>query len=100
MTQEISGISEDHVKIIKNILEKHFGQYEFFLYGSRVKGNFSNNSDLDLLIKGDEKASFDILDDIKNMFDESTLPFIVHISDFHKMDPCFFKLLKDDLIKL
>jgi hypothetical protein len=39
----------------------------------------------------------DTLDQIKQQFDESPLPYIVNFSDFHKLDETFYNRIKDDL---
>ena len=45
----IKGVTENELKIIKEILFRY--PYEFYLYGSRVKGDFTKSSDLVILIK-------------------------------------------------
>ncbi|MDR3179853.1 MAG: nucleotidyltransferase domain-containing protein [Holosporaceae bacterium] len=94
------GISEKQLKIIKNILQLYWKDYDFFMYGSRVNGNFSPNSDLDILVKGDIKISLDIAEKIQKEFDESDLPFIVHLMDFYDMDTSFYTSLKNNLVKI
>ncbi len=44
--------------------------------------------------------SLDILHEIINKFDNSNLPFIVHVSDFSKLNPSFFKLIQSTMVKL
>ena len=43
----IKGVTEKEEKIIKDILRKY--PYDFYYYGSRVKGDFTKASDLDIL---------------------------------------------------
>jgi len=96
----IKGVSDSQLKIIKNILHPYSGEFEFFLYGSRVDGDFQTNSDLDVLIKGNQKLSFEDMENIKKQFDSSSLPFIVHIADFHDIDKSFYEILKNNMIKI
>ena len=45
----IKGILQEHEEIVKKILKPYVLDYEFFYYGSRVKGTYSPVSDLDIL---------------------------------------------------
>ena len=45
----IKGVKIEEENIIKTILEPYKHKYEFYYYGSRVKGNFRFLSDLDIL---------------------------------------------------
>jgi predicted nucleotidyltransferase len=96
----IKGVSDNQLKIIKNIISSHQNDCDFYLYGSRINGNFQTNSDLDLMIKGDEKLSFDFIESLKEKFDNSDLPFIVHISDYYEINTDFYESIKPNLLKL
>ena len=69
----IKGITPKEEIIIKSILESYQADYDFYYYGSRVKGNFEKSSDLDILIKGNTKIPYDKLELIKFLFDNSIL---------------------------
>jgi predicted nucleotidyltransferase len=43
-------VSDDELKIIKEILQNHGKSYEVRVFGSRYKGNAKKTSDLDLAI--------------------------------------------------
>lgn len=96
----IKGVSDNQLKIIKDIANPHCDNFEFYLYGSRINGNFQTNSDLDLMIKGNEKLSFDFIKSLKEKFDNSDLPFIVHISDFYEINKDFYESIRPNLLKL
>ena len=96
----VAGVSNKELEIIKNILAPYAIKYEFYFYGSRVKGTFGKTSDLDVLIKGKEVMPLVDLEVLKERFDESFLPYIVNFSDYHKMDEKFFALIKYDLVKI
>ena len=90
----IKGITEKEYSIIKSILKDY--PCEFYAYGSRVRGDFSELSDLDILIKSD----IDILPELKERFDKSYLPYIVNFTDYNSIDEKFYKIIEKDLIKL
>lgn len=94
----IKGITEYEEKIIKNILAPY--PYKFYYYGSRVKGDYTKASDLDILLKSDTVVPAGILEEISTKFNESKIPFIVNISDFKQMDEYFYKLIECDLTEV
>lgn len=93
----IKGLTLEQEEIIKSILNK-FNDYQFFYYGSRVKGDFVKSSDLDILVKGPNQAPLILLDEIKEIFYNSKLPFIVNVADFYTIDKNFYDKIKADLI--
>ena len=62
----IKGISEKEEKIIKEILSKY--PYDFYYYGSRVKGDFTSSSDLDILT---DKIPYNTLEEISILFNKT-----------------------------
>lgn len=93
----IKGLLEKEHSIIQNILSK-YKEYDFFYYGSRVKGNFVKSSDLDILIKGSDIIPLEVIDKIKNEFYLSNLSFIVNICDYNNIDKDFYDQIKADLV--
>ena len=94
----IAGITEKEQKIIERILDKYRKDYAFFYYGSRVKGTYEKTSDLDVLIKGKAEMPLAVLQEIKEEFDNSDLPYIVNFSDYYKLDNSFYERIQPDLI--
>ena len=94
----IKGITLKEYNIIKTILEQYKNKYEFYFYGSRVRGNFRPLSDLDILVKSKNNIDLNDIDNLKNFFDESTLPYIVNLS--YELDEDFYKLIEKDLVKI
>ena len=94
----IKGITSKEYNIIKTILEQYKNKYEFYFYGSRVRGNFRPLSDLDILVKSKNNIDLNDIDNIKTLFDESTLPYVVNLS--YELDEDFYKLIENDLVKI
>lgn len=91
----IKGVTEKEESIIKDILSKY--PYDFYYYGSRVKGDFTVASDLDILT---DKISYSELEEIETKFNESRIPYVVNISQKCNMDEKFYNLIKNDLTKV
>ena len=96
----IKGVTEKQEQIIHKILAPYTADFTFYYYGSRVKGNFSKLSDLDILIKGDNEIPLEELSLIKTLFDASNLPYIVNFADYNSVDKRFYELIEKDLVKV
>lgn len=94
----IKGITENEEKIIKEILSKF--HYDFYYYGSRVKGDFTKASDLDILLMSDGEVLQSDIEKIENEFNESKIPYRINISRRDRMEDYFFKLIEADLVKV
>lgn len=92
----IKGITQKENLIIKDILKNYTGK--FYAYGSRVKGDFTPLSDLDILV---ECENFDkIIPELKEKFDNSFLPYIVNFTDKNTINENFYNHIKNDLTDL
>ena len=91
-------IKDNEQKIIEDILDGYKKKYSFYYYGSRTKGLSEKTSDLDILIKGKQEMPLYELQELKEKFDNSRLPYIVNFSDYHKINLDFFMRICSDLI--
>ncbi len=96
----IIGVKDNEQVIIESILKEYNNEYSFYYYGSRVKGTFEPTSDLDILIKGETEIPLSTLEEIKEKFDNSRLPYIVNFSDYNSMDIDFYNRIKQSLVKV
>ncbi|MCL2844108.1 MAG: nucleotidyltransferase domain-containing protein [Chitinivibrionia bacterium] len=70
-------------------MEKIFRKYpikQVILYGSRAKGNFRNNSDIDMTLITDETFTRTHLLRIYSDFDDSDIPYLVDISMYEALN--------------
>ena len=84
---------QKYLKTINLILSKY--PYEFYAFGSRVKGNAKKFSDLDLCCKQD--ITWTDLAKLNEEFEESNLPFRVDIVSWNRIDDNFKKSIEKDL---
>lgn len=94
----IKGVTLEEEKIILSILEPYKNKYDFYYYGSRVKGNFRPLSDLDILLLSKNDIEINDIYTLKEAFDESILPYVVNIS--YNIDDKFYNLIKEELVKI
>lgn len=90
------NIEPKYLKIILNILQQY--PYEFYVFGSRVKGTNQKFSDLDLCVKEHlsrrEKAK------MMQDFDDSKLPITVDLIIWEECSNDFKNLIIKDMIQI
>lgn len=94
----VKGVTSKEETIIKEILKEY--PYEFYYYGSRVKGDYTKSSDLDILIKSDTPIPTLIMNELSTKFNESKIPYIVNFSDFNLLEDIFFRHIQPTLVKI
>ena len=78
------GLKEQTIDAIRLVFQK-FPQIESaILYGSRAKGNYRYNSDIDLTLKGDE-LTVDELFKIENDLDDLLLPYKIDLTIYQRI---------------
>ena len=71
-----------------------------YAFGSRTKSTARPYSDLDLILKSKHKISLQLLDQLKNDFEESDLPFRVDLSDWHRVSETFKSCIEEGMVKI
>ena len=81
---------------IKNAIGKHLstGDYKIFFFGSRVKGNNFERSDIDIGIQGPKPIDAETKLEIEDELDNIPTLYIFDLADFGRT-PERFKLLTD-----
>jgi predicted nucleotidyltransferase len=86
-------VTEAELEIILKILENHAPQGEVWAFGSRRKGTHGKRSDLDLAVVGDGRQTLSVIGNLKDAFEDSTLPYRVDVLDYHAALPSFRKII-------
>jgi type I restriction enzyme S subunit len=87
------ALSNLELKIINDILQANVPNCKVKAFGSRIKGEFKENSDLDLAIVGNEKLGFSKMGELRLSFEESDLPFRVDILDYNSISENFRNII-------
>lgn len=77
------GLSNIVIEDLQKVFKSHSNIDEVIIFGSRAKGNYSEGSDIDLAIKGDN-ISFNQLMDIHVQIEELELLYKVDLVDYNK----------------
>ena len=83
------SVQEEHLDMLKCILNSYVPNCEVRAFGSRVKGTSRKYSDLDLAIVGKSKLDSRSLCKLKNALMESRLPFRVDVLDYNAVSENF-----------
>lgn len=94
------SLEKKYLDYILKTLNENIQNAKFFVFGSRAKGNCTKYSDIDIAIQGDSDIPIDILDKIRSIFNNSTLPIEVDIIDLNSIEDNFKNIIKDSLIEL
>ena len=79
------GLTDEDIQAITGVFDQYPAIEQAILYGSRAKGNYRPNSDIDLSLKG-ESLTLSTLFQIENDLDDLLLPYKIDLSIFHKID--------------
>lgn len=80
-----------YLDMVRAILRQHLPQADVWAYGSRVRGDHHDTSDLDLVARNpaDLAHPLPFLGDVAEAFSESNLPLIVQIVDWARIPKAF-----------
>ena len=90
------------VREIKNILFKFLDSQKdkAFIFGSRATGTSRRFSDIDIGVKSEKKIDTILLSDIKEVFEESNIPYTVDVVDFSQVSDKFNEVARQKIIYL
>ena len=91
-------VRPDHLKIVQGILSTHVPDREVWAFGSRVTGNATETSDLDLTIIGETPLDFETLAALRDAFSESRIPYKVDVVDWATISETFREIIGKDKI--
>lgn len=93
-------LSNDHRKIVTDILLQYLGEIPIYVFGSRATATPKPFSDLDLLIRGEKAIDAALLYQIKDAFADSDLPIRVDLVDWHQIQDNFKEIIEKNCVEL
>ncbi len=93
------NIKQKYLNELYKIFQEYCPKAEIWAYGSRINGDSHSGSDLDLTVKSfnDDKK---YLSDLKDLLNDSDIPFLIDITEYEKLPETFQKEIKKSYIKL
>ncbi|WP_394774276.1 nucleotidyltransferase domain-containing protein [Flavobacterium sp.] len=79
------GLPSDYINKINSVFQEYFNIDEVIIFGSRAKGNYRDNSDIDLAIKG-KFIDLSTLQQIENKLEELYIPNFIDLIMFDKIE--------------
>jgi predicted nucleotidyltransferase len=79
-----TGLTQEIVTQLQKIFNQYPAVKQVKIYGSRVKGTYKNNSDIDLVLYGEDLNSF-LVADIIFAIEDSPIPYLVDIQIYSKI---------------
>ena len=94
------GLEDRHINFIKEMLKKHVPdkRAKFYMFGSRVKGQYREYSDVDIAIESPNFTNETKLK-LELDFENSAFPYEVDIVDLNSINENFKNIIKDDLVE-
>lgn len=93
------NVKDEYLKELKDIFTKYCPKAEIWAYGSRVKNDCHSGSDLDLVVKSfNEDGKF--VYELKDLLNDSDIPFLMDIQDFEKLPKYFQDEIKKEYIRI
>lgn len=79
------GLDSKDIAAIKKVFLQHVEIEKAILYGSRAKGNYRKESDIDLTLLGEEIGLTQLFE-IETELDDLLLPYKIDLSIYHKIE--------------
>jgi len=79
------GLKKSTLDKLCSVFQQHDAIESVLIYGSRAKGNYSEGSDIDLTIKGQELPFFEMMQ-IEDQIDDLYLPYMIDLSQYEKLN--------------
>ncbi len=92
-------IEPEYLKMLIDIFDKYCPNAEIWAYGSRIKGEAHSGSDLDLVVKSFNSDNI-YLFELKELINDSNIPFLVDIHEFDELPKSFQDEIKKDYVIL
>jgi predicted nucleotidyltransferase len=93
-------VSDEELKIIRDILRSALSEELVYVFGSRSRGDHRRTSDIDVAIVGSKPMTMAVRSQLEFGFSESDLPFKVDVVDMLTVDEPFKKIIEADAVPL
>lgn len=92
------NLEPQYLDIVKCILAEHVPECEVRVFGSRVTGNATKYSDLDIALFCDTKLDWRKLETLRDKFSESDLPISIDVLDGNAISDSFKAIIDESYV--
>lgn len=89
------NIKPEHLKMLKDIFQQYCPKAEIWVYGSRIKNQSHDGSDIDMVVKDFNDSNKNIAE-LKQLLNDSNVPFLMDIQEFDKLPDYFQKKILNE----
>ena len=93
-------LTDSQLNLILALLKQHVPERTVRAFGSRVRHASLPQSDLDLVVIGNEKLPLAELGALRDAFEDSPLPFSVDLLDWHRLTESFRQVILETSAEL
>ena len=93
------NLKQEYLDELHKVFQIYCPKAEIWAYGSRINGDSHSGSDLDLTVKSfNEDKKY--LSDLKDLLNDSDIPFLIDITEYEKLPISFQEEIKKSYIKI
>ena len=89
---------ERYKAILLKIIHDKLPDCKVYLYGSRARGDYQPESDIDLAIDNGKPIGFKVLASLLGEFEETNIPLKVDLIDLNDLDENFKKQVQKEMV--
>lgn len=90
-------IKPEYLKMLTDIFDSYCPNAVIWAYGSRLKGDAHEGSDLDLVVKNFNSKDAGLFE-LRELISESNVPFLVDINEFDRLPESFKDEIKKEYV--
>ena len=88
-------VEKKHKTLIIEHIRRYLPQATIHAFGSRVDGNAQPYSDLDLAVNNGKPIALNILFELKEALAETSIPYLIDLIDYHRLDDHFKQIIDE-----
>jgi predicted nucleotidyltransferase len=90
----------DQLAIVQGILKAEVPDVEVWAFGSRARWTSGETSDLDLVLRSEKPLAASVLNRLRELFEDSYLPFGVDVVDWARLDEEFQAVIESEKVAI
>ena len=93
---ELEQLLTIYMNELTTLIHKHLPGATIYLFGSRARKDYKEGADIDIAIQASEPISIDIISQLYNDLEKTTIPVSVDFVDFNRTSPELINRIKKE----